>query len=49
MSDIMENPPKLERVTEPLSVYQQKGVFFYGTDAVLLAAYASSAVRKNFC
>ena len=34
-------------MTDTLSVYQQKGVFFYGTDAVLLSAYASSAVGKN--
>ena len=34
-------------MTDTLSVYQQKGVFFYGTDAVLLSAYASSAVRRN--
>lgn len=47
MSEITENAPKLERVTDTLSVYQQKGVFFYGTDAVLLSAYASSAVRRN--
>lgn len=41
-----EQTLKLERVTDTLSVYQEKGVFFYGTDAVLLSAYASSAVRK---
>lgn len=34
---------KLEKVTETLSVYQQAGVFSYGTDAVLLAAYAADA------
>ena len=43
----MSEQPKLEKVTDTLSVYQQKGVFFYGTDAVLLSAYASSAVRRN--
>lgn len=37
---------KLEKVTDTLSVYQEKGVFFYGTDAVLLSAYSSGAVRK---
>ncbi len=43
----MQEQPKLEKVTDTLSVYQQKGVFFYGTDAVLLSAYASSAVKRN--
>ena len=43
----MQDTPKLEKVTDTLFVYQQKGVFFYGTDAVLLSAYASSAVKKN--
>jgi len=43
---LSEQTLKLERVTDTLSVYQEKGVFFYGTDAVLLSAYASSAVRK---
>lgn len=45
MSD--KNTLRLEKVTETLSVYQEKGVFFYGTDAVLLAAYASCAVPPN--
>jgi tRNA1Val (adenine37-N6)-methyltransferase len=43
----MQEAPKLEKVSETLFVYQQKGVFFYGTDAVLLSAYASSAVKPN--
>lgn len=38
---------KLERVTETLSVYQEKGVFCYGTDAMLLSAYASSGVKPS--
>ena len=32
---------KAERVTETLTVYQQKGVFSFGTDAMLLADYVS--------
>lgn len=32
---------KAERVTETLVVYQQKGVFSFGTDAMLLADYVS--------
>jgi len=44
---------KLERVTPTLSIYQQKGVFCYGTDAVLLAKYAVSFYKsfngKNMC
>lgn len=43
----MAEQPKLEKVTDTLSVYQQKGVFFYGTDAVLLAAYASACLNLN--
>ncbi len=38
---------KLENVTETPSVYQEKGVFCYGTDAVLLSAYASAALSKT--
>lgn len=42
---------KAERVTETLVVYQQKGVFSFGTDAMLLADYVSeqqsAAVRKS--
>lgn len=38
---------KLERVTDTLSVYQEKGVFCYGTDAMLLSAYSSSAVKTS--
>ena len=33
--------PKPEKVTETLTVYQQTGVFCYGTDAVLLVDYVS--------
>lgn len=43
----MADAPKLEKVSETLYVYQQKGVFFYGTDAVLLSAYAAPCVRPN--
>lgn len=47
-STLAENTTlKLEKVTETLSVYQEKGVFFYGTDAVLLSAYASCAVPPS--
>ena len=35
---------KLEVISPTLSVYQKKGVFCYGTDAVLLAKY----VLNNF-
>ncbi len=35
---------KLESINERLRIYQGKGVFSYGTDAVLLAAYAASSV-----
>lgn len=38
---------KLEKVTETLSVYQEKGVFSYGTDAVLLSAYTASHIKKS--
>ena len=37
---------KLENVTPTLSVYQKKGVFSYGTDAVLLANYALSFYKS---
>ncbi len=37
--------PKLEEISETLRIYQQKGVFSYGTDAVLLSAYAASFMR----
>ncbi len=44
---------KAERVTDTLTVYQQKGVFSYGTDAVLLADYVGEQVMalgsKNMC
>ena len=33
---------KLEAATPTLSIYQKKGVFSYGTDAVLLAKYVLS-------
>ena len=36
---------KLEEISETLRIYQQKGVFSYGTDAVLLSAYAASFMR----
>ena len=45
--------PKAEKVTETLTVYQQPGVFSYGTDAVLLVKYVESTVvglnGKNMC
>lgn len=37
---------KLERVTPTLSIYQQKGVFSYGTDAVLLSRFVSSSFKS---
>ena len=37
---------KLENVTPTLSVYQKKGVFSYGTDAVLLANYTLSFYKS---
>lgn len=44
---------KAERVTETLVVYQQKGVFSFGTDAMLLADYVSeqqsAAGTKKLC
>ena len=44
---------KAERVTETLVVYQQKGVFSFGTDAMLLADYVSeqqsAAGAKKLC
>ena len=44
---------KAERVTETLTVYQQKGVFSFGTDAMLLADYVSeqtaAASAKKLC
>ena len=45
--------PKPEKVSETLTIYQQKGVFSYGTDAVMLAKYVISSVRaldgKSMC
>ena len=38
---------KLERITDTLSVYQEKGVFCYGTDAVLLSAYTAGKLSKS--
>ena len=40
-----QNPIRLEKISEKLRVYQQKGVFSYGTDAVLLSAYAASFMK----
>ena len=44
---------KLERVSPTLSVYQKKGVFCYGTDAVLLVKYVlsfyKSLNKKSMC
>ncbi len=37
--------PKLEKLSETLNIYQQKGVFSYGTDAVLLSAYAAGKMQ----
>lgn len=39
---------KLEQVTPTLSIYQKKGVFSYGTDAVLLAKYVLSSYKSLF-
>jgi len=36
--------PKAEKVTDTLTIYQQKGVFSYGTDAVLLVKYVERTV-----
>lgn len=38
---------KLERISDTLSVYQEKGVFCYGTDAVLLSAYTAGRLSHN--
>lgn len=38
---------KQEKVTDTLSVLQKSGVFSYGTDAVLLGAYAASFIPEN--
>ncbi len=40
-----EFPVKLETISDTLQIYQQKGVFSYGTDAVLLSAYAASFMK----
>ena len=40
-----ENPIKPEKISDTLKIYQQKGVFSYGTDAVLLSAYAASFMK----
>lgn len=37
---------KLEKVSPTLSVYQQKGVFSYGTDAVLLSKFVLSSFKS---
>lgn len=37
--------PKLEKISSSLSVYQQRGVFSYGTDAVLLSAFAAARMQ----
>ena len=42
---INETPVKLEKISDTLRIYQQKGVFSYGTDAVLLSAYAASFMK----
>lgn len=43
----------LEKISPTLSVYQQKGVFCYGTDAILLAKYVlsfyKSMNKKTMC
>lgn len=43
----MENL-KLETITPTLSVYQQKGVFAYGTDAVLLVKFVLSSYKSMY-
>ena len=44
---------KIEKVSDTLSVYQKKGVFSYGTDAVLLVktvlSYYKSLNGKKMC
>ncbi len=37
----MDISPKLEKISDTLKIYQAEGVFSYGTDAVLLSAYAA--------
>jgi len=39
---------KLEKVTPSLSIYQQKNVFSYGTDAVLLAKFVLSNYKSMY-
>lgn len=41
----IQTSPKLEKINATLSVYQQKGVFSYGTDAILLSAYAAGKMQ----
>ncbi len=41
------NGLKLERISDTLSVYQQKGVFSYGTDAVILANFVKGEIAKS--
>ena len=38
---------KAEKITDTLSVYQEKGVFCYGTDAVLLSAYTAGKLSHS--
>ena len=44
---------RADKVTETLTVYQQAGVFCYGTDAVMLVDYVSESLMapasKNMC
>lgn len=45
-TNITDHPPiKPERISDTLHIYQQKGVFSYGTDAVLLSAYAAHFMK----
>lgn len=38
---------KLEKATETLSIYQKKGVFSYGTDAVALSNYVKNDIKNH--
>lgn len=44
---MIESFEKLEKVTPSLSVYQADGVFPYGTDAVLLSAFARGFIPEK--
>ena len=43
--DISLSSAKLETISDNLRIYQMKGVFSYGTDAVLLSSYACGKIK----